>query len=67
MEAIRKQSGEYPKVRYKNIDKKHNVWQCRHCDYIQRFEADGPYENGWNVCPSCGGLLMAPKLQEATT
>lgn len=51
-------------VRYMPIDKANNVWQCRHCDYIQQFEADGPYENGWNVCPSCGGLLLTPKLQE---
>ena len=53
-------------VQYKQIDKVHNVWQCRYCDYIQQFEADGPYENGWNVCPSCGGLLMKPHVQEVT-
>lgn len=51
-------------VQYKQIDKAHNVWQCRYCDYIQQFEADGPFENGWNVCPSCGGLLVKPNLQE---
>ena len=53
-------------VRYMPIDKANNVWQCRHCEYIQQFEADGPYENGWNVCPSCGGLLMKPHVQEVT-
>lgn len=53
-------------VRYMPIDKANNVWQCKHCDYIQQFEADGPYENGWNVCPSCGGLLMKPTVKEVT-
>lgn len=49
-------------VRYENVDKINNVWKCRHCDYLQKFEADGPFENGWNVCPSCGGILQRPKV-----
>lgn len=50
-------------VRYTPADRDNNVWQCRHCSYLQQFEADGPYENGWNVCPSCGGLLVTPKCR----
>lgn len=53
-------------IRYHRIDGDNNVWQCRHCGYMQQFEADGPFENGWNVCPSCGGLLVTPKAQEVT-
>jgi hypothetical protein len=47
-------------VRYHRIDRKHNVWQCRKCDHIEKFEADGPYENGWNICPVCGGTILTP-------
>ena len=56
----------FSSARYQLIDRDNNVWQCRHCVYMQQFEADGPFENGWNVCPGCGGLLVTPKLQEVT-
>lgn len=39
---------------YKRIDPEHNTWMCGSCGHIESFEADGPYENGWNVCPHCG-------------
>lgn len=35
------------------VDKKHNVWQCKCCGHLAQFEADGPFENGWKVCPAC--------------
>jgi len=47
-------------VRYGRADRAHNVWKCRRCGHLQQFEADGPYENGWNVCPSCGGIILRP-------
>lgn len=48
-------------VRYGRADRANNVWNCRRCGHIERFEADGPYENGWNVCPVCGGWILRPK------
>ena len=53
--------GFFLTVRYGRVDRHNNVWQCRKCHYLQQFEADGPFENGWNVCPSCGGMLMRPE------
>ena len=47
-------------VRYGRADRAHNVWNCRHCGHLQQFEADGPYENGWNLCPVCGGIVLRP-------
>lgn len=47
-------------VRYGRADRAHNTWNCRHCGHLQQFEADGPYENGWNVCPVCGGVVLHP-------
>ena len=47
-------------VRYGRADRKHNVWNCRHCGHLQEFEADGPFENGWNICPVCTGMLLKP-------
>lgn len=47
-------------VRYGRADRAHNVFACRRCGYMQQFEADGPYENGWNLCPSCGGVILRP-------
>ena len=38
---------------YKLKDETHNAWECEICGYITSFEADGPMENGWNVCPVC--------------
>lgn len=51
-------------VHYERTDRRHHVWRCRHCGYIQQFEADGPFENGWNHCPSCGGAILRPVLRE---
>lgn len=54
-------------VRYGRADRAHNVWNCRRCGHLQQFEADGPYENGWNACPVCGGVILRPgetRLQE---
>lgn len=47
-------------VRYARADRAHNVWSCRNCGHIERFEADGPFENGWNICPVCGGWILRP-------
>lgn len=47
-------------VRYARADQGHNVWNCRHCGHLQQFETDGPYENGWNLCPVCGGFVLRP-------
>lgn len=47
-------------VRYGRADRAHNVFNCRHCGHLQQFEADGPYENGWNLCPVCGGAILRP-------
>lgn len=47
-------------VRYGRADRAHNVWNCRRCGHLQQFEADGPYENGWNLCPVCGGVILRP-------
>lgn len=42
---------------YRPVDGLHNTWQCGECGHLERFEADGPYENGWNLCPACGREL----------
>ena len=47
-------------VRYGRADRAHNVWNCRRCGHLQQFEADGPFENGWNICPVCGGFVLRP-------
>lgn len=39
---------------FRCIDDDHTVWQCGQCGFIHKFEADGPFENGWDVCPHCG-------------
>lgn len=36
------------------VDEENNVWQCEACRVLEQFEADGPQENGWSFCPSCG-------------
>ena len=38
---------------YKCVDKANNNWMCEVCYHMEKFEADGPIENGWNVCPVC--------------
>lgn len=52
-------------VRYGRADRANNVWRCRRCGHLERFEADGPYENGWNLCPHCGGILLLPRSHGA--
>ncbi len=47
-------------ARYSLVDREHNTWQCRHCGFLQQLEAGGPYENGWNVCPSCRLSILPP-------
>ncbi len=47
-------------VRYTRADRKHNVWSCRRCGHQQQLEADGPFENGWDFCPHCGGRILRP-------
>lgn len=53
-------------VRYGRADRKHNVWNCRRCGHMEQFEADGPYENGWNRCPVCGGTILRPASHDNT-
>lgn len=48
-------------VRYTCEDKLNNVWKCIHCSHLAQFEADGPYENGWDFCPHCGGEILKPR------
>ncbi len=38
---------------YALVDPVNNVWRCGICGHLERFETDGPFENGWNVCPVC--------------
>ena len=51
-------------TKYYCIDEVQNVWMCEACGHMAQFEADGPYENGWDVCPSCGGELPDPEEDE---
>lgn len=39
---------------YLRVDEDHNTFRCMRCGALESFEADGPYENGWDVCPHCG-------------
>lgn len=41
-------------AKYSCIDEQHNIWKCENCGYMTSFEADGPEENGWDCCHSCG-------------
>ena len=41
-------------INYRCIDDEHNTYECMNCGYIVSFEADGPFENGFDRCPSCG-------------
>ncbi len=45
-------------TRYKLVDENHNTWACEKCGYIETFEADGPFENGWEICPHCGRHIL---------
>lgn len=44
------------------IDQDHNTWQCTACGHMETFEADGPTENGWGVCPHCARRIVAEEL-----
>ena len=44
---------------YTQVDQEHNVWQCETCRVLEQFEADGPQENGWSFCPSCGRKIKS--------
>ena len=54
--------GLFGAVRYGRADRANNVWNCRHCGHMEQFEADGPFENGWNLCPVCGGFILRPAI-----
>lgn len=41
------------------VDEEHNVWKCEKCGALNRMEADGPFENGWDFCPQCGRRIVA--------
>lgn len=47
------------------IDEVNNAWKCRICGFIEVFEADGPYENGWNICPYCATPIIIDNKEEA--
>ena len=49
--------GDLGPVKYRLIDEARSVWQCERCGHITQFEADGPTENGWHVCPSCVSMI----------
>jgi len=46
------------------IDAEYNVWTCRECGYLTRFEADGPMENGVDFCPRCGKKVVIASENE---
>ena len=47
-------------TKYRLIDEASNTWMCQECGFMASFEADGPFENGWNVCPHCGDMILQP-------
>ena len=49
---------------YKLVDEDNNNWECEVCGHMERFEADGPIENGWNVCPVCAVPIVRRENQE---
>lgn len=50
---------------YGCIDADNNAWQCSECGHIAVYEADGPYENGWDFCPHCGRKIEPAERDEA--
>lgn len=46
------------KTKYMLVDPDHNTWMCQECGFMASFEADSPFENGWNVCPHCGDAIL---------
>lgn len=49
---------------YEIVDRLNNVWKCRKCGNLEQFEADGPWENGWKMCPVCGEPIPEPEDEE---
>lgn len=48
------------KTKYMLVDPEHNTWMCQERGFMASFEADSPFENGWNVCPHCGDAILPP-------
>lgn len=46
------------------VDEDHRVYRCGNCGELWKFEADGPFENGWNCCPKCGLLIKQPEEED---
>ena len=42
---------------YNLVDPDNNVYQCDACNALHQFEADGPFENSFQVCPYCGRVI----------
>lgn len=40
------------------VDEAHNTWKCEKCGDLERLEADGPFECGWDFCPHCGRRIV---------
>lgn len=47
---------------YACVDQEHNTWRCS-CGLLTTFEADGPHENGWNVCPACAREIVQEEAE----
>ena len=60
---VGKENGRYKCTAFRPMDDEHHVFQCGNCGTLWKFEADGPFENGWKVCPKCG-LKMPPPVCE---
>lgn len=45
---------KYRMTALRPMDDAHHVYQCGNCGRLWKFEADGPFENGWDHCPGCG-------------
>ena len=48
------------RTKYCLVDEASITWMCKECGFMASFEADGPFENGWNVCPHCGDAILPP-------
>lgn len=40
------------------VNEAHNTWKCEKCGDLERLEADGPFECGWDFCPHCGRRIV---------
>ena len=52
------------KVLMRLADRPRHVFQCMGCMSLWGFEADGPYENGWDFCPHCGKPISRENYRE---